>query len=54
MSEDTRQSLSDLKDLAAAATAAPTAPVEETVAPPRRSPKKLAGCRFLTPKAQLG
>ena len=33
MSEDTRQSLSDLKDLAAAATATPTAPVEETVAP---------------------
>ena len=33
MSEDTRQSLSDLKDLAGAATAAPTAPVEETVAP---------------------
>ena len=32
MSEDTRQSLSDLKDLAAA-TAAPAAPVEEAVAP---------------------
>ena len=32
MSEDTRQSLSDLKDLAAA-TAAPAAPVEDAVAP---------------------
>ena len=33
MSEDTRQSLSDLKDLAAAAAVAPAAPVEEAVAP---------------------